>query len=66
MLFDLVFQQLTYARLARSDSILMNCAWFKVSWLKLFGQIFAGMQSLAIELSSIDFNVSVWRTAKFC
>jgi hypothetical protein len=65
MLFDLVFQQLTYARLARSDSILMNYAWLKISFLKLVGQIFEGSQSLDIELSSIDLNVRVCRTAKF-
>jgi hypothetical protein len=64
MLSDLVFQQLTYARLRRSDSILMNYAWFKISFLKLVGQIFEGTQSLDIELSSIDLNISVCRTTK--
>jgi hypothetical protein len=64
MLSDLAFQQLTYARLAGSDSILMNYVWFKISFLKLVAQIFEGRLSLNIELSSIDLNVSVWRTAK--
>jgi hypothetical protein len=65
MLSDLVFQQLMYARLARSDSILMNYVWFKISFLKLVAQIFEGRQSWDIEVSSIDLNVSVCRTAKF-
>jgi hypothetical protein len=65
MLSDLVFQQLMYARLARSDSILMNYVWFKISFLKVVGQIFEGRQSLDIGLFSIDLNVSVCRTAKF-
>jgi hypothetical protein len=65
MLSDLAFQQLTYARLVRSDSILMNYVWFKISFLKLVAQIFEGRLSLDIELSSIDSNVSVCRTAKF-
>jgi hypothetical protein len=64
MLFDLVFQQLTYARLARNDSILMNYVWFNISFLKLVEQVLEGRQSLDIELSSIDLNVSVCRTAK--
>jgi hypothetical protein len=65
MLCDLAFQQLTYAKLARGDSILMNYVWFKISFLKLVAQIFEGTQSLDIELSSIDLNVSVCRTTKF-
>jgi hypothetical protein len=65
MLFDLAFQQLTYARLARSDSILINYVWFKISFLKLVAQIFESTQCLDIELSSIDLDVSVCRTAKF-
>jgi hypothetical protein len=64
MLSDLAFQQLTYARLARSDSILMNYVWFKISFLSLVAEMFEGRQSLDIELSSIDLNVRVCRTAK--
>jgi hypothetical protein len=59
MLSDLVFQQLTYARLRRSDSIRMNYVWFKISFLKLVGEIFEGRLSYDIELSSIDLNVRV-------